>query len=211
MHFHLLGSCPECYVRDSSFHHSFYRCISIHGTHQVTVSENVAYDVTGFCYYLEDGVEENNTLSYNLAAHIHAIGSKPPGAIGQNISVTVQGPRLLLPADISASGFYITNVHNNLIGNAASGVSAPWSLCTNWTLPSRTHCLFLYSVRALCSIGLGRFGVSHASNGTPKLSSAIVSSIVCREFDHGWQHGTLVRVVVGAWKCILLWWITLLQ
>jgi G8 domain len=124
LHFHLLGNCPQCYVRDSSFHHSFYRCISIHGTNQVTVSENVAYDVIGYCYYLEDGVEENNTLSYNLAAHIHAIGPKPPsGCSTQNINVTVQGPQLTLPADVTASGFYITNVRNHLIGNAASGVS----------------------------------------------------------------------------------------
>jgi G8 domain len=123
MHFHLLGNCPQCYVRDSSFHRSFYRCISIHGTNQATVSENVAYDVTGYCYYLEDGVEENNTLSYNLAAHIHAIGPKPPNGGGsQSISPTGQGPQLTLPADITASGFYITNVRNNLIGNAASGV-----------------------------------------------------------------------------------------
>jgi len=28
---------------------------------------------------------------------------------------------LLLPADIAASGFYITNMHNNIIGNSASG------------------------------------------------------------------------------------------
>jgi G8 domain len=125
MHFHLLGNCSECYVRDSSFHHSFYRCISIHGTNQVTVAENVAYDITGYCFYLEDGVEENNTLEFNLAAHIHAIGPKPPNGGGsQSIPVFLQGPNLLLPADVTASGFYITNMHNNLIGNAASGVSS---------------------------------------------------------------------------------------
>jgi hypothetical protein len=53
VHFHLLGdSCRDCYVKDSSFYRSFYRCISIHGTNGVTVSENVAYDVTGYCYYV---------------------------------------------------------------------------------------------------------------------------------------------------------------
>jgi hypothetical protein len=30
-------------------------------------------------------------------------------------------PTLLLPADIAASGFYITNMHNKIIGNVASG------------------------------------------------------------------------------------------
>lgn len=123
VHFHLLGDCPECYVRDSSFHHSFYRCVSIHGTNQMTLSENVAYDVTGYCYYLEDGVEEENTFSFNLAAFIHSIGPEPPGGNGQTTDYYQESSVLTLPADVTASGFYITNVHNNLIGNSASGVS----------------------------------------------------------------------------------------
>ena len=128
MHFHLLKNCPSCYFRDSSIHRSYYRCISVHGTNQATVSENVAYDVIGFCYYLEDGVEEDNTLSFNLAAHIHTIGPELPTAPSQRMEEYVQssvaGSELTLPADVAASGFYITNVHNNLIGNAASGVSS---------------------------------------------------------------------------------------
>jgi G8 domain len=123
IHFHLLGNCPDCYVTDSAFYRSYYRCVSIHGTNNATVSENVAYDVTGYCYYLEDGVEENNTLSFNLAAHIHKIGPDPPGkSYGQTLQDYKEGPNLTLPADVTASGFYITNVHNNIIGNAASGV-----------------------------------------------------------------------------------------
>lgn len=127
IHFHLLDdSCTDCYVDASSFHHSFYRCVSIHGTNRVRVSENVAYDVTGFCYYLEDGVEEDNTLSFNLASLIHSIGPDPVTGGGQQTDVYQQNDRLTLPADVTAAGFYITNVHNNLIGNSASGVS---SLC----------------------------------------------------------------------------------
>jgi hypothetical protein len=84
------------------------------------VSENVAYDVTGFCYYLEDGIEERNTFSYNLAAHIHFIKSPAIGS-SQMIPVVQEAVDLLLPADVAASGFYITNVNNYIIGNAASG------------------------------------------------------------------------------------------
>lgn len=63
MHFHLLGdNCPGCYLRDSSIHHSFYRCISVHATNNVTVSENVAFDVIGYCYYLEDGIEVSSNV-----------------------------------------------------------------------------------------------------------------------------------------------------
>ena len=123
IHFHLLGNCPDCYVTDSAFHRSYYRCVSIHGTNNATITENVAYDVTGYCYYLEDGVEENNVISFNLAALIHAIGPEPPGeGGGQTLNLYDEGPTLTLPADVTASGFYITNVHNKIIGNAASGV-----------------------------------------------------------------------------------------
>jgi hypothetical protein len=122
MHFHLLGECPTCYFKDSSVHRSYYRCISIHGTHATTVSENVAYDVTGYCYYLEDGVETRNMISYNLGAHIHMILTKsPPAGEGQQIGIFRQSENLTLPADVTASAYYITNVDNYIIGNVASG------------------------------------------------------------------------------------------
>lgn len=121
MHFHLLKDCPECYFRDSSIHRSYYRCVSIHGTNYVTVSENVAFDVSGFCYYLEDGVEQYNKLHFNLVAHVHMIGPAIPFGYGQQTQVFQQSSDLTLPADVSASGFYITNIRNEIIGNAASG------------------------------------------------------------------------------------------
>jgi len=122
MHFHLLEKgCSDCYFRDSSVHRSFYRCVSIHGTHNIIVSENVAYNATGFCYYLEDGVERNNRIEFNLGAHIHMLGPEPPWGNGQKIHSFTQNENLTLPADVSASAFYITNVHNYIIGNAASG------------------------------------------------------------------------------------------
>jgi len=122
MHFHLLGnSCSDCYFRDSSVHRSFYRCVSIHGTNFLDVSENVAFDVTGFCYYLEDGVEHDNRIEFNLGAHIHTLGPKIPYGPGQKITPFSQNENLAMPADVSASAFYITNVKNYIIGNAASG------------------------------------------------------------------------------------------
>ncbi len=67
VHFHLLQSCPGCFAKDCSVHKSFYRCYTLHATHDALLTRNVAYDVTGHCYYLEEGVEENNTVSYNFA------------------------------------------------------------------------------------------------------------------------------------------------
>ena len=122
IHFHMLDECPHCYVKDSSVHRSYYRCVTIHGTHSMAVSENVAYDVIGFCYYLEDGVETNNTLSFNLVAHVHMIlPDEPPTSTNQVTKVYAQSDLLSLPADVSASGFYISNMDNHIIGNSASG------------------------------------------------------------------------------------------
>mmetsp|Transcript_17779 Transcript_17779/g.35766 ORF Transcript_17779/g.35766 Transcript_17779/m.35766 type:complete len:1390 (-) Transcript_17779:60-4229(-) len=121
MHFHLLGDCPTCYLKDSSIHRSYYRCVSIHASHLTTVSENVAFDVTGFCYYLEDGVENGNDLLFNMAAHIHMIGPDIPAGGGQTTNIYKESDTLTLPADTTASGFYITNIENNIIGNTASG------------------------------------------------------------------------------------------
>ena len=129
-HWHQLGNaCSDCYFRANSIHRSFYRCISIHGTHNTTVSENVAYDVDGYCYYLEDGVEEDNTISFNLAAHIHPVSNVvADSGGGQTITPFVQSRDLILPADATASGYYITNLHNDIIGNAASGGWAGFAL-----------------------------------------------------------------------------------
>ncbi|KAL7548187.1 hypothetical protein ACHAWF_011482 [Thalassiosira exigua] len=128
-HWHILGNdCSDCYFRGNSVHRSYYRCISIHGTHNTTVSENVAFDVTGYCYYLEDGVEEDNTLSFNLAAHIHLVSTVANAGGGQQIPPFTQSKNLILPADVTASGFNLTNLHNDFIGNAASGGWAGFAL-----------------------------------------------------------------------------------
>jgi hypothetical protein len=86
----------------------------------MSVLRNVAFDVTGHCYYLEEGVEENNTIAYNLASYVHVIFKQ--GTPGQPyVDVHDETSELRLPADVAASGFYITNAHNYIYGNAASG------------------------------------------------------------------------------------------
>jgi hypothetical protein len=132
-------------------------CHKKKGTNATRLSRNVAYNVWGMCYYLEDGVEERNLLEYNLASHVHPIGRPANGPSGQgkplyllpfsdiryrywnrpvrstynmwNIIMQItdgetfySSPDLFLPADSSASGFYIPNAYNTFIGNAASGM-----------------------------------------------------------------------------------------
>ena len=128
MHFHLMGeSGSRSYLTDCSIHRSYYRAVSLHGTHRATLSQNVAYDITGHAFYLEDGVEERNRIEFNLAAHVHVIGT-PASSSGQQCEDVDSSEDLLLPADVTASGFYISNAHNDIVGNAASGGWAGFAL-----------------------------------------------------------------------------------
>ncbi len=129
-HLHLVNASGSAsFITDSSIWRSYYRCVSIHGTHGSLISANVAHDVTGHCYYLENGVEELNTFSYNLASLVHPLfggasnffPASGPGTSQEFSSSISVSPTLVLPADSTASGYYITNAHNRFIGNAASG------------------------------------------------------------------------------------------
>jgi hypothetical protein len=48
------------------------RCYVIHQTNQVIIEDNVALDVFGHCYFLEDGEEINNVFVDNLGAGVKA-------------------------------------------------------------------------------------------------------------------------------------------
>jgi hypothetical protein len=67
-HFHMAGQMPaNTYIRYNSIRKSNFRCVTIHASHNILVDSNVAYDSLGHCFFLEDGVEQNNTFSNNLA------------------------------------------------------------------------------------------------------------------------------------------------
>ena len=135
MHFHFVGLNGNLsYFQDSSVHRSFYRGAVVHATNYTLVSNNVAFDVIGHCYYLEDGVEEFNTISYNLAAFIHFLGVPPGAAAQQTMSDIFQNGNLTNPADSTASGYYISNSYNYVRGNAASGGWAGFSFPSTFTV-----------------------------------------------------------------------------
>eukprot|EP01104_Vermistella_antarctica_P014912 TRINITY_DN4788_c0_g1_i1.p1 TRINITY_DN4788_c0_g1~~TRINITY_DN4788_c0_g1_i1.p1 ORF type:complete len:1129 (+),score=274.08 TRINITY_DN4788_c0_g1_i1:159-3545(+) len=122
LHFHLLGSAPESYIRENSFTNGFFRCAVIHGTNDTTVSYNVAYNNDGSCYYVEDGVEEKNMFSYNLGIQVNFIGeASDVQNNGQSGTVHWQDSKHVQPADTSASVFYFSNAYNYIVGNAAVG------------------------------------------------------------------------------------------
>ena len=65
-HWHLTGNANGQYLRDSVVEKSFQRCVVLHGTNDVSVSNNVCYDHFGHGFFLEDGSEIRNEFKYNI-------------------------------------------------------------------------------------------------------------------------------------------------
>ncbi|KAF0297088.1 Cell surface hyaluronidase [Amphibalanus amphitrite] len=105
IHFHMCLDTSEkdAYVRNNSIHHTFSRCVTVHGTHNLTVEGNIAYHHLGHCYFVEDGGEQHNQFIGNLGL------STQPGT--------------LLPTDgiDQVSTFWIASPNNILINNRAAG------------------------------------------------------------------------------------------
>ena len=105
IHWHMMGDAAGQYARNNSIWHSYSRCVTVHGTNDVTVANNVCYDHAGHGYFLEDGIETGNTFSGNLGV----LTKVPP--LGKR----------LLPTDATPATFWMTNPDNTWRGNVAAG------------------------------------------------------------------------------------------
>lgn len=104
VHFHMHGDGAGSSIKDSSIHHSFNRCVTIHGTDSLLLSNNVCYDHMGHGFFLEDGAETDNVFRRNLGFQSRAVTKDP-----------------LLPTDEHPATFWITNPDNTFVGNHAAG------------------------------------------------------------------------------------------
>lgn len=104
IHFHLSRDVTGSYVRRTSIHHSFNRCITMHGIHNLHVSHNVVYNARGNCFFMEDGIETGNVVEYNLGIFVTASSSA-------------------LNVDITPATYWVTNANNTVRHNAAAGGS----------------------------------------------------------------------------------------
>lgn len=103
IHWHMAKEIdPEkTYAKENSIHHVFQRCVTVHGTHGVSVTNNVAYNTFGHCYFLEDGGEKYTTFHHNLGL------------------VTQAGPTI--PSDRQPATFWITSPLTVVTENHAAG------------------------------------------------------------------------------------------
>jgi len=105
MHWHMAGDVSGQYFRNSSVWRTFNRCVTVHGSDNSVVQNNVCYDHTGHGYFMEDGAESGNLIEGNLG-----LTSRVPS-----------GTDRLLGSDSRPATFWITNPDNTIRGNVAAG------------------------------------------------------------------------------------------
>jgi cell migration-inducing and hyaluronan-binding protein len=126
IHWHLVGDTQGQYIENSAIHDTYSRCVTVHGTNNVRVENNVAYNNVGHCYFLEDGVEHGNQYIGNLGMLTRCNPTRPCNSTnalngsGAGQNATDQ----LIPSDNTASTFWITNPDNTYRGNVSAGSEA---------------------------------------------------------------------------------------
>jgi cell migration-inducing and hyaluronan-binding protein len=134
IHWHLVGDAKGQYIQNSSIHDTYSRCVTVHGTNDVRVENNVTYNTIGHCFFLEDAVEHGNQFVHNLGiltkchpdAPCVATNLAPFGSTGgKNFVLSGQDAKdILIPSDNTVSTFWITNPDNIYRDNVAAGSDA---------------------------------------------------------------------------------------
>jgi cell migration-inducing and hyaluronan-binding protein len=136
IHWHIGGEGKGQYIKNASIHDTYNRCVTVHGTNDLLVQNNVTYNTVGHCFFLEDGIEHGNTFIKNLAIqtkchptmdcvpqNLAANGELgyPPQDRAAMRKVSFAGKDTLLPSDNTVASYWITNPDNSFIDNVAAG------------------------------------------------------------------------------------------
>ncbi|CAI5786847.1 Hyaluronoglucosaminidase [Podarcis lilfordi] len=133
VHFHRCEDVDEkggynyrTYVEGLSIHHCFSRCVTVHATNGLLIKDTIGYDTLGHCFFLEDGIEQRNTLYHNLG-----LVTKPGTLLPTDRNSTmcmamkdhVYGAYEPVPTTdcMAVSTFWIAHPNNHLINNVAAG------------------------------------------------------------------------------------------
>ena len=139
IHWHLLGDGAGQYIENSSIHDTYNRCVTVHGTNDLRIENNVTYNTVGHCFFMEDGIEHGNQfirnlaiqtkchptldcVPYNLAAN-GELDYPPKDRVAMR-AVSFSGKSTLLPSDNTVASYWITNPDNSFIDNVAAGSDA---------------------------------------------------------------------------------------
>ena len=138
VHWHLVGDGGKGqYIRNAAIHDTFNRCVTVHGTNDLRIENNVTYNTVGHCFFMEDGIETGNEFVSNLAIQTkcHPTMECVPTNLAANGEIDAESRQALrqismsardtlLPSDNTVSSFWITNPDNSYIDNVAAGSDA---------------------------------------------------------------------------------------
>lgn len=117
-HWHWAADVNGQYIKNSSIHNSFQRCVTVHRTHSALIQNNVCYNFKGHGYFLEDGNEINNKIIGNLAMKAIAPSTAKLLLASDDVRIGYSESQGRFP---SVSGFWISNPKNIVKHNSVSG------------------------------------------------------------------------------------------
>ncbi|MCL6250562.1 G8 domain-containing protein [Altererythrobacter sp. KTW20L] len=125
VHWHLLGEGEGQYIRNAAIHDTFSRCVTVHGTNNLLIENNVTYNTVGHCFFMEDGIETGNQFVRNLGIQTKChptLPCEPTNLFLPHQNTAGQASEhILIPSDNTVSTFWITNPDNIYRDNVAAG------------------------------------------------------------------------------------------
>ncbi|UTW61800.1 T9SS type A sorting domain-containing protein [bacterium SCSIO 12741] len=116
-HWHLAKDVTGQYIKNCSLHHLYFRAVTVHGSQNAVVNDNVVFETQGHAMFFEDAVESGVTMDHNLVMNVR----RPPNGVGPNsfigsdrgnVNIRLRGP----------GAFWITNPDNTITNNHVAGV-----------------------------------------------------------------------------------------
>ncbi|MEM1278394.1 MAG: right-handed parallel beta-helix repeat-containing protein, partial [Pseudomonadota bacterium] len=105
IHWHMGADVSGQYVENISIHEAYNKGITVHGSFNARVEDNVVFDHIGHGIFTEDGSEYGNQFLGNLVFGTHRSETGEP-----------------IPTDKShVSSYWIENTNNTFVGNHAAG------------------------------------------------------------------------------------------
>jgi cell migration-inducing and hyaluronan-binding protein len=177
-HWHRAGDVDGQFIRNSSIHESYQRCVTIHGTQNAEVIGNVCYDHFGHGFFLEDGNETQNTIQFNLGIQSKKI--EVAKALLVSDFNNQPGDRFPGPAT-----YWISNPNNDVRFNVAVGSegSGFWMAFKKYLYCDDTGCV---------KSTQGNANVTPLFTDTDKFSDNVALSTVCGITWDGAPDGPLV-------------------
>lgn len=113
-HWHLVGDATGQFLKNSSIHSTYQRCVTLHGVNNARVENNVCFDHFGHGFFFEQGNEVGNALVHNLGLK----SKRVPAGKGLLHSDMTSEQRARFSAP---STFWVANPQNVVKDNVASG------------------------------------------------------------------------------------------